>query len=114
MEIIDVSKVVLDEPTQKAFNKFRRKDKAILTPEQFNLLSEERLIKALSNGKPTNWGSPKGNSECEISDLGKKLRAYQYQQNRNQKTENIRYLVTTAIAIAAWVTAIVSIVLQYR
>lgn len=32
----------------------------------------------------------------------------------DKRVENIRYWITTAIAISAWITAIVSIILQYR
>lgn len=48
-----------------------------------------------------------------ISDLGRDYLHWLDEKKAGKKREDIRYWITTAIAVAAWITAIVSIVLQY-
>lgn len=48
-----------------------------------------------------------------LTDRGKDYLMYLKREKKKQRTQSIRYWITTGIAVAAWITAIVSIILQY-
>lgn len=110
--MIDVTKMFLTPEEQRAFDKFAD-DTAELTKGEFELLRNKGLIKNSLNGNSGWFDIVDEFGSCELSDTGKALRAYQAMQVRDAKKNARRYWITTGIAIAALITAIASIVLQY-
>ena len=110
----DVTKIILTPAEQRAFDKFvGESDTADLTKGEFELLRNKGLIKNSLNGNSGWFDIVDEFGSCELSDTGKALRAYQAMQVRDAKKNARRYWITTGIAIAALITAIASIVLQY-
>lgn len=93
----DVSKIILDSSEQKTFNKFRHRDKVVLDPKEFGLLAREHLIKDLVDGQSTNFITPRHRGVCEISDTGKKLRAYQRQKRKDLWIKNARIPILVSL-----------------
>ena len=108
----DVTKIFLTLEEQRAFDKFAD-DTAELTKGEFELLRNRGLIKNSLNGNSGWFDIVDKSGLCELSDTGKALRAYQAVRARDARKADRRYWITTGIAIAALVTAIASIVLQY-
>ena len=109
---MDITKIILTPEQQKAFDKFTS-DTAELTKAEFEALLRQGIIKNSFGGKSGWFDSLAETGICELNDAGKSLRAYQAAQTRDIKKNDRRYWITTGIAVAALITAIVSIVLQY-
>lgn len=105
----DPAQLHLPKTESKLFQKFKHSDKAELTDQELRQLRMYGLVKGAINGK-SDWFEdlpPKGT--VVISDFGKQYREFL----REKQHENIRYIITTSIAVAALIISIVSICLQY-
>lgn len=100
---MDVSKIVLTEAEQSAFDLFRQTDSAVLTVGQFQLLIKKGLLLDSMDGKSGWFGNLPDFGICKLSDLGKDLRAYQLQQKQIARQQSRRYWITTGIAVVALV-----------
>lgn len=106
----DPTQLYLPKPESKVFQKFKSSDKAELTAQEFCKLRNYGLVNGAINGK-SDWFDdlpPKG--IVVISDFGRQYREFL----REKRHDNIRYIITTSIAVAALVISIVSIWLQYH
>lgn len=106
----DYSQFVLTEKEQKAFNKFKKKDTAELTINEYKLLVWKRLVDDIRLDEEKIL-SPDP-VQISLTRMGKELRTYQREQRAKTRKENIRYGITTFIAIIALVLSIISICLK--
>ena len=106
----DYSQFVLTEKEQKAFNKFKRKDIAELTINEYNLLAWKRLVDDIQLDDNKIF-SPDP-IQISLSRIGKELRTYHRGQLAKARKESIRYGITTFIAVIALILSIISICLK--
>lgn len=106
----DYSQFILTEKEQKAFNKFKRKDIAELTINEYRLLVWKRLVVDIQLDDNKIF-SPDP-IQISLSRIGKELRTYQKGQRAKARKENIRYGITTFIAVIALILSIISICLK--
>ena len=109
---MDVTKIILTEAEQAAFDLFRQTDSVVLTSEQFRLLAQKNLVQKSVDGAAV-WvtGIP-DHGECCLSQAGKELRTYQLQQKQAARRQSRRYWITTGIASLALVLSILSLAWQ--
>ena len=105
----DPTQVHLPKPESKLFRKFKYSDKAELTDQEFCQLRNYGLVKGAINGKSDWFEDLPSKGIVVISDFGKRYREFL----REKSHDNIRYIITTSIAVAALIISIVSICLQY-
>jgi hypothetical protein len=99
----DYSRVLLDKRERKIFKRFKRSDTAVLTKNEFELLRKKDLVKGVLDGQ-SDWFKVKANHGiCEISDNGRDYRLYKQFVAKSVAIEWVRYAVTTAIAVAAFI-----------
>lgn len=106
----DYSQFVLTEKEQKAFNKFKRKDTAELTINEYKLLVWKRLVDDIRLDE--NKILSPDPIHISLTRVGKELRTYQKGQRAKARKENIRYGITTFIAVVALILSIISICLK--
>lgn len=109
---MDVTKIVLTEEEQILFNKFRKTDHTELTVSEYKILLHKSLIKDHIGGNSGWFSTLPQKGVCEISDIGKDLRAYQLLQKKADRRSSRRYWITTGIAIAALLLSIAALLWQ--
>ena len=89
----------------KVFKKFWHADKADLTQEEFKMLQDYRLVLGAINGKSDWFGDLPAHGLVEISQFGKQFREHA----KERRFDNIRYIITTSIAVVALILSIISL-----
>lgn len=109
---MDVTKIILTEAEQAAFDLFRQTDSVVLTSEQFRLLAQKNLVQKSVDGAAVWFTGIPDHGECCLSQAGKELRTYQLQQKQAVRRQSRRYWITTGIASLALVLSILSLAWQ--
>ena len=110
IDLIEFGKIVLSKDETKAL-RLLQSNNLLLDGE-----SKDALNRLLRLGLAEKYYTRRNNEPCfgvHLSDRGKDFLMFSKQSKANSRKESIRYWITTAIAVAALITAIVSIVLQY-
>lgn len=111
MKQTNYSLFVLSDREQCAFDKFKNCDTAMLTLEEFKMLRDKHLVIGSIAGKSDRFDGLPESGLCDISEEGKNLRAYQLIQFRNNRKKDIRYWITTAIAVGALIISTIALIL---
>ena len=99
----DYSRVLLDKRERKIFKRFKHSDTAVLTKDEFKLLRKKDLVKGVLGGQSDSFDITIDKGLCEISDNGRDYRLYKQFVAKSVAIEWVRYAVTTAIAVAAFI-----------
>ena len=100
MKCENIKDIVLTPEENEIFMLFKHSDKVFLTVAQYKLLLPTGLIKSSLNNK-TGWFDNLLDGYCEISDLGKRYRESLNLKHKADRSENLKYIITTVIAILA-------------
>ena len=115
MKQIDYSKIVLTEEQQTIFNKFAKRDKVLLSLDEYNALRKTSLLLPAINENSTWFGITEGGI-CELSKYGKAYRTFQKKSLKKEKTESFRFwlplVISNCIAVAALIVAILAYIKQ--
>ena len=107
----DVSDIVLTPEEEAIFSRFRDQDTAVLTRSEFALLHRCGLVTDRIGGAAlyNHRGALPESGLCELSDLGKRLRSRDRKSKRKEDIQTRRYFLSLALAAAALVISILSI-----
>lgn len=86
---MDVTKIVLTEEEQILFNKFQKTDHTELTVSEYKILLHKSPIKDHIGGNSGWFSTLPQKGVCEISDIGKDLRAYQLLQKKADRLSSL-------------------------
>ena len=100
----DYEKFVLTEKEQTIFNKFKKNNTAELSGPEYNLMIWKRLV---DDAQIPN--SIDKLFTVRLSRVGQELRTYQKMHKKKIMSDNIRYGVTTVIAVVALVLSLLSL-----
>lgn len=109
---MDYSEIVLTQDEKKIFHKFKHSDNAHMSIDEFNIISKTGLIKSCIDGKDPFYPDSPQEGTCELSEYGKRYKAYLFNQYKHNRKESrkfwIPYLITTAIAVTGLVNSILA------
>lgn len=112
MEQTDYASIVLTKEEQQAFNKFTTTDIAELEESEFNRLRKKKLVEGEITPDSGLFTVYPRDKKCKITDYGKNLRIYQYNQRQIEQKADKRYAINTAISLAALVVSIISLIMS--
>lgn len=99
----DCEKLILTEQEQRVFDKFKKVNSTELTETEFALLRRKGLVdnEQLLNAIDLTH-------IVRLSMRGQEFRAYQKLSRKQQHKEDLRYLITTLIALAALIISLIT------
>ena len=107
-EQLELLQWIQEQPNEVSMNTMEKLSAPNFTPARVEVLHKGNYIElniGVENGEIV--------SVYSISDKGRAALQNQNSISREKHIENVKYVITTSIAVAALITAIVSIVLQY-